>query len=171
MPFAGETHRIFIALLGVWIAIVFAICARLTRATRREWLAAIAGGVIAGAVNVGTDAAAFELGWWRYPEATTPFGPLLYYVLAGLGCGALALVARWLDRRYGARAVAIFVGALGVYAPMRDAATAATTHLIEFRYDPWPVVIVADALSSFVIPVLVAYAVVSLSASRKVQTA
>jgi hypothetical protein len=162
MPFAGRSHIAFIVVLGVWIVVVFVACARLTGATRREWVAALLGGVVAGAVNVATDAAAYRLGYWQYPEATTTFGPLLYYAEAGLGCGALALIARWMRRRWGARAVVIFIVALGVYAPIRDWATAEATGLIQFHYDPWPVVILADALSSFVIPVTVAYGVLAL---------
>lgn len=166
MPFAGLTHHVWIAILGAWIVVVFVLAARWTRASRREQLAAILGGVAAGAVNVATDAAAHAAGFWRYPEATTPFGPVLYYLEAGLGCGALALVMRWLGHRFGARAQLWFVAALAVYGPIRDWATAETTHLIEFRYEPAAVVVIADALSSFVVPVLVAYGVLAAMSPR-----
>jgi hypothetical protein len=161
VPFAGRSHLAWIAALGVWIVLVFVIVARATGASRRDQLRALAGGLVAGAVNVATDSAASAAGFWRYPEATTPFGPLLYYLEAGLGCGALALIARWLHDRAGRRAVIAFVAALAVYAPIRDWTTAETTHLIVFDYRPWIAVVLADSLSSLVIPVLVAYAVVS----------
>src|SRR5262245_35073786 len=134
MPIAGRSHFAVIAALGALILLVFAGAVWKTKATRREILGAVAGGVVAGAVNMGTDAAAYAAGFWRYPEATTPFGPIVYYVEAGLGCGALALVALWLRRRFGGRAAIAFVGALAVYGPIRDWATAVTTHLIAFRY-------------------------------------
>ena len=162
MPFAGRSHFWLIYVLGAVIAIVFILSARLTNASRREVVAAFVGGLIAGAVNVGTDTAAYALGYWRYPEATTPFGPLVYYVEAGIGCGALALIARFVARRRGPRAALSFVGVFALYGPIRDYATAETTHLIEFHYDPAPIVIVADSLSGFVIPIGVAYAVIWL---------
>jgi hypothetical protein len=120
--------------------------------------------LLAGAVNVGTDAAAHHFGWWRYPEATTPFGPLLYYVEAGIGCGALAMVAWWLWHALGARAMVTFVALLTAYGPIRDAVTANATDLIAFDYSPLVVVVVADALSGFTIPVLVALATVQTAA-------
>src|SRR5690349_1945882 len=131
MPFAGRSHLALIIGLGLWIVVVFVLAARWTRATRRERVAALLGGAVAGAVNVATDSAAYRLGYWEYPEATTTFGPLLYYLEAGLGCGALALVALWLRRRFSVRAVVIFIAALGAYAPIRDWATAESTGLIE----------------------------------------
>src|SRR6516225_3996799 len=118
MPFAGQSHFGLITAMGVWIAIVFAIVALWTRASRRERIAAAVGGMIAGAVNLATDAAAHAAGFWRYTEATTPFGPILYYIEAGLGCGALALVMRWLGRRYGVYAQLKFLLALAIWAPI-----------------------------------------------------
>jgi hypothetical protein len=162
VSFAGESHFGLIAALGVWIAIVFVLVAHFTGATRRDVLAALAGSVVAAGVNVATDSAAHAAGFWRYPEVTTPFGPLLYYLEAGVGCAALALILARLRTR---RAQLAFVSALAVYGPIRDAATAALTHLIEFHYEPAVVVVVADALSSFVIPVLAAYAVLRAAAS------
>ncbi len=84
--------------------------------------------------------------------------------MAGFGCGALALVVRWLRRR-GASGVG-FVAFWAVYAPIRDCAVARTTGLIEFRYQPWPVVVAADSLSGVVIPILVAYGAIVLIAGR-----
>jgi hypothetical protein len=167
VPVFGRSLHVWIAILGAWIALVFVIAARATGATRRETIAALAGAVAAGAVNVLTDALAHDAGFWWYPEATTPFGPLVYYAEAGLGCGALALFARWLRRRHGVRALAVFVVALAVYAPIRDWATAETTGLVAFDYDPAALVIACDALSSMVIPVLVAYGVLVTAASAR----
>ena len=160
MPFAGRSYFGLIGAEAVVIAAVFWFVAWRTRAPRAVIVSAFVGGLLAGAVNVGTDAAAHHFGWWRYPEATTPFGPLLYYVEAGIGCGALAIVAWWLARRFGAAAVVVFVLLLTAYGPIRDAATANATDLIEFDYSPLALVVVADALSGFTIPVLVALAVI-----------
>ena len=161
MPFAGRSYLGLIAVEGIVIATVFYAVARLSRASRWRAVAALVGGLVAGAGNVATDALAHRFGWWHYPEATTPFGPLLYYVEAGVGCGALALVAVWLRQRHGGVALGTFLAYLAVYGPIRDAVTARTTGLIEFDYDPLPVVVVADALSGFIIPVLVAYGVIN----------
>jgi hypothetical protein len=159
MSFVGHSHFVLVALMGLWIAVVFVAAAKWTRASRHAVLGALLGSVVAGAINVATDAGAHFAGFWRYTEVTTPFGPLLYYFEAGLGCGALALVMLWLRRR---RSQLVFLLVLAVYAPIRDWATARMTHLIEFHYQPLAVVVIADSLSSFVIPVVVAYTVVAL---------
>ena len=125
-------------------------------------LGALVGAVGACVINIATDSAAHSAGFWRYVEVTTPFGPLLYYLEAGLGCGALALVMLWLRGHGGFRSQLGFLAVLAVYAPIRDCATANLTHLIEFRYEPMVVVVIADSLSSFVVPVLVAYGVLAL---------
>jgi hypothetical protein len=169
MPFAGRSYLPLIFALGAWIAIVFVVVAQLTNTSRRGLVAALVGGLVAGGVNVATDAAAHSAGYWRYPEATTPFGPLLYYFEAGIGCAALALVARWLHRRSGLAEAAAFVAALGVYGPLRDRAVAEMTGLVDFTYEPLVVVVVADALSGFVVPTLVALAaIVALDRPRRV---
>jgi hypothetical protein len=160
MSFAGHSHFGLVAEMGIWIAIVFVTAMEWTKASRRAVLGALAGGLCAAAINMATDAAAHAAGFWRYPEVTTPFGPLLYYIEAGLGCGALALVMLWLHRRGGSRLGFLLV--LAVYAPIRDYATARATHLIEIQYQPMVAVVIADSLSSLVVPVLVAYGVVSL---------
>jgi len=166
MPFAGRSYFGLIGAEGVVIAAVFWFVASRTRAGRTVVASAIGGGLLAGAVNVGTDATAHHFGWWRYPEATTPFGPLLYYVEAGIGCGAFAMVAWWLGRRFGGAAVFGFVAALTVYGPIRDAATANATGLIDFDYSPFALVVVADALSGFTIPVLIAYASIAFGSGE-----
>lgn len=92
MSFAGESHLGLIIAIGVWIAIVFAIVVRVTDSTRREIAAALAGSIVAAGANIATDTASHAAGFWRYTEVTTPFGPLLYYLEAGVGCAALALI-------------------------------------------------------------------------------
>ena len=159
-------HPWLVVLLGVAIVVVYFVIAGATRATSRERLGALLGGAVAALVNMATDAAAHALGFWRYTEVTTGFGPIVYYLEAGLGCSALALLVRWLGRRHGVLAQLKFFAAVTVYAPIRDWAMAKTTGLMEFHYDPWIVVVIADALSEFVIPILVAYMGVVLVAPR-----
>jgi hypothetical protein len=165
MPVAGASHHLWVACLGIYIGLVFIACARLTRATAREQLGALAGAVAAALVNIATDSAAHAAGLWHYVEATTPFGPLLYYIEAGLGCGALALVALWLRRRWGRRAVVGFVIAFGLYAPLRDYATEQLTGLIAFSWSP--LTVVADALSSVALPLTTAYMTLVAIAPRR----
>jgi hypothetical protein len=162
MPVWGRTHVLFIAALGVVIVAIFVAAARLTRASRRQVLGALAGAAAAGAINLALDVAAHAAGFWRYPEASTSFGPLLYYVEAGLGFGAIALALLWSWRRFGWRGPAVGFGVFAVYGPVRDRVTAASTHLIEFNYSPPIVVVLADSLFEYVLPMLGAYAVLVL---------
>lgn len=69
------------------------------------------------------------------------------------------------------RSHAPMLATLAVYAPVRDWATAHLTHLLVFRYDPLPLVVIADALSSFIVPVVVAYGVVRLGAGVRMPRA
>jgi hypothetical protein len=149
---------------AVVVALLFAAAALWPNASRREIVGALVGGVLAGAVNAATDAAAARAGFWRYTEVTTPYGPLLYYVVAGYGCAALALIMRWLRRRGGSGLG--FLAFWALYAPIRDCGVAKTTGLIEFNYDPWPLVVVADSLSSILVPLLVAYGCIVAFAGR-----
>lgn len=156
MSFAGHSHFVIIGLTALIVLLLFLAAALWPNASRREIIGALVGGVVAGAVNAGTDAAAYFAGFWRYPEVTTPFGPIFYYLVAGFGCAALALIVRWLRRRGGTGRG--FVAFWAAYGPIRDYVVAKTTGLVVFSYDPWPLVVVADSLSGFVIPIAVAYA-------------
>jgi hypothetical protein len=162
MSFAGHSHFGYIVAIGVIVVLVFVALTELTKASRREVIGALVGGVAAGAINIAMDAAAHRAGFWRYTEVTTPFGPLLYYIEAGFGCGALALLMLWLGRRGGRRSQLWFLAVVAVYTPLRDCAAERLTHLIEFHYDPFVLVVIADSLSEFVIPLLVAYGVILL---------
>lgn len=157
MSFTGQSHLGLIAVQSILIGVVFVTVASVTRANRRHVAAALAGGAAGGAVNIPLDIVAYSLGLWRYPDVTAPVGPLLYYLVSGLGDGALALIAWWLTRRFGWRGPVVLVCGLAVYGPFRDSLVSAAVHLIEFRYSP--LAVVADSLFEFVIPVLVAFAV------------
>ncbi len=115
MPPFGRSYQPFIALLGVWIGIVFVVIAVATRADRSRVHRALA--------------------------------------------GALALLASWLDARYGARAVLMMVAVLAVYGPLRDHGTADLTGLIEFRSGL--AVVVADSVCEWLVPFTVAFAAVA----------
>lgn len=144
--------------------LAFVAVAWLTRAGTRRVSWALLGGAAAGIVNIGVDAGAHAAGWWTYPDATTSFGPLLYYVDAGLGFGALAIVLWRLERRFAWRAVVGVVGLVCVFGPIRDHYVADRTDLIEFRQG-WSIV-VADALFEWLLPFAIAAAVVGLGAER-----
>ncbi len=155
MSFAGHSHFVMVGLTAALVVLLFLAAALWPNASRREVIGALVGGAVAGAVNVATDAAANVAGFWRYTEVTTPYGPIFYYVVAGYGCAALALILRWLRRRGGSGGA--FLAFWAVYAPIRDCAVAKTTGLVEFQYDPWPLVVAADSLSSIVAPLVAAY--------------
>ncbi|MDP9332867.1 MAG: hypothetical protein M3Q30_06120 [Actinomycetota bacterium] len=154
MPLTGRSHFVLVAATFVYVVALFVVFARVTTASRRRVVAALVGAVAAAAVNVALDTAAYDAGWWRYPEATTPFGPLVYYLIAGVGCGVFALIGWWLLHRFGWRGPLTFLGVFAIYGPIRDAIFAGTTGLIDFSYSP--LVVVADSLFEYIIPMLIA---------------
>lgn len=87
---------------------------------------------------------------------TTPFGPLAYYPLAGLGFAALALGFWRLERRFGARALAAALSVICIYGAIRDHRVAERTGLLEFAAG-FPVAI-ADGVLEWGVPFLVAVA-------------
>jgi hypothetical protein len=165
MSWAGHSHYSLIVLTAAIVVLLFVVVVKLTRPGSRAVTGALVGGVLASAVNLATDSAAGALRFWRYSEVTTTFGPILYYPIAGFGCAALALILFWLRRRGSSGLV--FLSFWAAYGPIRDCVVAKTTHLIEFHYRPWLVVVIADSLSGVVIPMMVAFATIVLFTSER----
>jgi hypothetical protein len=119
-------------------AVVLAACAYFTRAGGRRLAAALAGGVAAALLNIAVDVGAHAAGWWRYPQAATPYAPLWYYSGAVLGFAAIALLIWRLTRRYGGVGAGAALVALMVLFPLRDARVAASSQIVEFGAGPVP---------------------------------
>jgi len=125
--------------------LVFVLLAYATRAGRRRILAALAGGLAAGALGVPLDVLAIHLGLWRYPGVSGPVGPIAYYVAAGVGYGGgLSLVGWRLARRFGWRGLVGLVAAVAVYGPARDWLAGRVSGILSFA--PGPLPLLADAL-------------------------
>jgi len=154
MPLFGRSYQPFIAIEGLYLIVLFAVVLRWVGGDRTRAGRAVLAAFGAGIVNIGLDVIAHHFGWWRYPEATTPFGPLVYYAEAGLGFGLLALVFWRLHERFARGALVMMVGAMCVYGPARDHLTDHLIGLIAFRSGA--VVVIAVALFMWVIPFRVA---------------
>src|SRR5688572_29622694 len=90
-------------------AVVLAVVAYFTRATWRRFLGALAGGLAVAVVGVGIEVLLQTLGFWHYPSAEQPYGPLLMYPAIVLAWGVLALLGWRVTRRFGWRGLAVFL--------------------------------------------------------------
>ena len=146
----GLTMDQFALLIAPVAALALLLVIYLTRPGPRRVSGALLGGLFAGTLNLVLDSAAFSLGLWRYPFTHAAFGPLGFYLAAGLFYGAgMALIGWRIDRRFGRRGVLIFLACFAVYGPLRDylgsaAASAAGLQFIVFA--PGPLAVLADAL-------------------------
>jgi hypothetical protein len=117
---------------GPWLIlvgpIVFLGFAFFTRALLPRILAALLGGVAAGALNIAWDLLGHREGWWSYPGMDgRGYGPLVWYVTGGLAFGGGFGLLGWrVHRRFGSRDLAIFLAAAGLYGAIRDWVTSRT---------------------------------------------
>jgi hypothetical protein len=102
-----------------------------TRATVRRVAGALVGGAAAGLLALGAIALCEALGWWQVSFASTLyFLPLFYLCLSSLT--PIYLVTWRLDRRFGWRGLAVFIGIVTVIGPPRD-------YLIAAMFPKWMV--------------------------------
>src|SRR4051794_41032053 len=87
--------------------VIFAVCAYFTKAPARRIGIALLGGLIFAAGNVGWDVVATLEGLWVYPEGAKA----TYYAAAGLSFAGISLIAWRVYRRFGGRALVVFVPA------------------------------------------------------------
>ena len=99
--------------------LVFAVAALFTRAPVRRIAAALVGGVVFAAGNVGWDVVGLHAGWWHYPGFGA-HGPLVWYAAGSLGFMGIALVGWRVTRRFGGRGLLVFLAAFSVFCPIRD---------------------------------------------------
>ena len=97
-----------------------------TRASARRVMGALVGGAAAGLLGLGAVALCEALGLWRIPFASTPYFLPLFYLGLSISLTPIYLVTWRLARRFGWRALAVFIGAVAVIGPPRDYLIAAT---------------------------------------------
>jgi hypothetical protein len=91
-----------------------------TRATRRRFLGALSGGLAVAVVGVGVEVLFQTLGFWHYPSADQPYGPLLMYPVIVLMWAGYSLIGWRVMRRFGWRGQAVFLAAVTVLGTLRD---------------------------------------------------
>lgn len=100
--------------------ILLAATTYFTRATRRRFLAALAGGLAVALIGVGVEVLFQTLGFWHYPSADQPYGPPMMYPLVVVMWAVLALLGWRVMRRFGWRGQAVFLTAVTVVGTLRD---------------------------------------------------
>jgi hypothetical protein len=112
-------------LTGAWTigppCLVFVACAYFTRAPVARFLAALVSGTAVAGFSIAADVLAHQRGWWRYPGVGGhSFGPLVWYIGAGIGVSGLSLIAWRAHRRWGLTGTVVFLLALAAYGIARD---------------------------------------------------
>jgi hypothetical protein len=97
-----------------------AVLTYFTRATRRRFLGALAGGLAVAVVGVGVEILFQTLGFWHYPSAEQPYGPLLMYPVVALMWAGYSLIGWRVMRRFGWRGQVVFLAAVTVLGTFRD---------------------------------------------------
>jgi len=108
-------------LLGTCVYLVLlAATTYFTRATRRRFLGALAGGLAVAVVGVAVEICFQTLGFWHYPSAKQRYGPPLIYPLVVLVWAVLALLGWRVMRRFRWRGQMVFLTAVTVVGTLRD---------------------------------------------------
>jgi hypothetical protein len=117
-----------------------------TRATSRRFVGALAGGAAVGFMGVGAIVLGNALGLWRVPIFWTPYFVALFYLGFAVSVTPIYLVTWRLARRFGWRALVVFIGIVAIIGPPRDYLFAATFPAwMVFAHGVAP--IIADALT------------------------
>jgi hypothetical protein len=113
------TTQFLLIATGVYIT-ALAVVTYFSRAIRRRFLGALAGGLAVAVVGVGVETLAHRLGWWQYPSVQTSSGPLLMYPLIILAWTIYALIGWRVVRRFGWRGQAVFLAIVMLQGILRD---------------------------------------------------
>jgi hypothetical protein len=113
------------SLTGAWTIVppclVFVAGAYFTRAPVARVLAALVSGAAVAGFVIAADVLADQRGWWRYPGVgDRGFGPLVWYVGAGIGVSGVSLIAWRAHRRWGLTGTIVFLLTLAAYGIARD---------------------------------------------------
>jgi hypothetical protein len=113
------TTSLLLSVTGVYL-VGLAVLAYLTRATRRRFLGAVAGGVTVALVGVGIEVLFQTLGFWHYPSVDQRYGPVLMYPVILLMWAGYSLIGWRVLRRFGFRGEALFLTVIGLLGTLRD---------------------------------------------------
>jgi hypothetical protein len=101
-------------------AAVLAVVTYFTRPIMRRFLAALAGGLAVAVAGVGIEILFETLGFWHYPSAEQPYGPVLMYPVVVLMWAVLSLLGWRVMRRFDWRGETVFLSAVTVIGAFRD---------------------------------------------------
>jgi len=112
----------FVVPLFAGASILLLVVAYFTRPTPRRLVAAVAGGLAFGTLNIVWDVGAYYAGWWYYPWTDAPYAPLPFYLIQALSYGAAvtALVGWRIIRRFGTRGLVGFLVLFPIYGAIHD---------------------------------------------------
>jgi len=113
------TTTLLLSVTGVYV-VGLAIVTYLTRATRRRFLGALAGGLTVAVVGVGVEVLCQTLGLWHYPSVDQRYGPVMMYPLIVLMWAGYSLIGWRVMRRFGWRGETLFLAVLAVFGTLRD---------------------------------------------------
>ena len=110
-----------ILLLATCVYLVgLALVSHFTRARLRRFIGALVGGFAVGVVGVGVEVLFQTLGFWHYPSAEQPYGPLLMYPVIILMWAGYSLIGWRVMRRFAWRGEVIFLAVVIVLGTLRD---------------------------------------------------
>jgi hypothetical protein len=113
------TTSLLLSAAGVHL-VGLAVLAYLTRATRRRFLGALAGGVAVALVGVGVEMLFQTLGFWHYPSVEQRYGPLLMYPVILLMWTGYSLIGWRVTRRFEWRGQVLFLSLVAIVGTLRD---------------------------------------------------
>ncbi|MEZ6030075.1 MAG: hypothetical protein R3C46_10035 [Hyphomonadaceae bacterium] len=118
---------------------LFAVTVWLSRAGAKRSTAALAGGVVAAAFDIGWDALARLEGWWTYSAANDLLDTLALALTAAFVFGAAAGLIGWrMMRAMGWTGVATFFAGFVGLGVLRDQLLAVNTDLMAFGQGAMP---------------------------------
>jgi hypothetical protein len=119
---AAEVNMTTSLLLSVTVVYLvgLAVLTYFTRATRRRFLGALAGGLTVAVVGVGVEVLFQTLGFWHYPSVDQRYGPVLMYPLIVLMWANYSLIGWRVMRRFGWRGETVFLAVMAVFGTLRD---------------------------------------------------
>jgi hypothetical protein len=113
------TTSLLVSVTGVYL-VGLALLTYLTRATRRRFLGALAGGLTVAVVGVGVEVLFQTWGFWHYPSVDQRYGPVLMYPVILLMWAGYSLIGWRVMRRFGWRGEAVFLAVVAVFGTLRD---------------------------------------------------
>lgn len=123
----------FQAWSNLFAAVFFYVVVFLTRAKLRRMAGALIAAFIFTGLNIAWDAVARQAGWWFYPSFSSWILPLpVYFAQDLVWGGAFGLLGWRVKRRFGVRALTVFVLLLSVIGVVRDSVLASVTKAITF---------------------------------------